>query len=45
MLPFIRTLQAIVAGSRDRSLADDPELHYTQYAEIVLLLDTLDAVP
>jgi tetratricopeptide (TPR) repeat protein len=40
-LPFIRTLQAIVAGSRDRSLADNPELFFTEYAEVVILLDQL----
>ncbi len=45
MLPFVRTLQAIVAGSRDRSLAENLELDYREYAEVVILLDTLDPVP
>ncbi len=41
-LPFIQALQAIVAGSRDRSLADDPELHPTMAAEILFLIETLE---
>lgn len=39
---FIRALQAIVAGSRDRSLADAPDLHYTMAAEILFLIETLE---
>ncbi|MEO7318937.1 MAG: tetratricopeptide repeat protein, partial [Chthoniobacteraceae bacterium] len=39
---FIRALQAIVAGSRDRTLADAPDLSYTMSAEILLLLETLE---
>lgn len=39
---FIRTLQAIVAGSRDRSLADAPELDYGMAAEILVLMETLE---
>ena len=42
LLPFIRALQAIVNGSRDRSLADAPDLHHTMAAEILLLIDALD---
>ena len=38
---FIRALQAILAGSRDRTLADAPDLHYTMSAEILLLLEAL----
>jgi tetratricopeptide (TPR) repeat protein len=41
-LPFIRALQTIVAGSRDRSLADAPELNYTMAAEILFLIETLE---
>lgn len=41
--PFVHALQAIVAGSRDRSLAEAPELHYSQAAEILLLIETLQA--
>ena len=40
--PFIQALQAIVAGSRDRTLADAPDLHYTMAAEILFLLDKLE---
>ena len=40
-LPFIRALQAIVAGSRDRTLADAPDLNYTMAAEILFLIETL----
>ena len=38
---FIRALQAIVAGGRDRTLADAPDLHYTMAAEILLMIETL----
>ena len=40
--PFIQALQAIVAGSRDRTLADAPDLHYMMAAEILFLLETLE---
>ena len=40
--PSIQVLQTIVAGSRDRSLADAPDLHYTMAAEILFLLDKLE---
>ncbi len=39
---FIHALQAIVAGRRDRALADDPELDYSMAAEILFLLETLE---
>lgn len=39
---LVPTLQAIVAGSRDRTLAEDPELDYTMAAEILLLIETLE---
>jgi hypothetical protein len=42
LLPFIRALQTIVAGKRDRSLADAPDLNYVMAAEILLLLETLE---
>ena len=35
-------LQAIVAGSRDRTLADAPELNYSMAAEILFLIETLE---
>jgi len=41
-LPFIRALQAIVAGSRDHTLADAPELDHTMAAEILLLIEALE---
>ncbi len=41
LLPFIRVLQAIVAGRRDRTLADAPELNYSMAAEILFLIETL----
>ena len=43
--PFIRALQAIVAGSRDRTLADAPDLDYTMAAEILFLIETLEKPP
>jgi tetratricopeptide (TPR) repeat protein len=44
LLPFLRALQAIVAGSRDRSLAAAPDLHYRMAAEILFLIETLEKV-
>ncbi len=38
----IRALQAIVAGSRDRTLADAPDLDYMMAAEILFLIETLE---
>jgi tetratricopeptide (TPR) repeat protein len=43
MLPFLTALQAITTGSRDRSLAEDPGLHYELAAEVLLLLEALEA--
>jgi hypothetical protein len=40
--PESDALQAIVAGSRDRTLADAPDLHYTMAAEILFLIETLE---
>lgn len=40
--PFLRALQAIVAGSRDRRLAEAPDLDHTMAAEIVILIETLE---
>jgi tetratricopeptide (TPR) repeat protein len=37
---FIPALQAIVAGSRDRTLADAPDLTYDMAAEILFLIET-----
>lgn len=39
---FIRALQAIVAGSRDRRLADAPGLHWQAATEILFLIDILE---
>ncbi len=39
---FIRALQAIVAGRRDRTLADAPDLDPTMAAEILFLIETLE---
>jgi tetratricopeptide (TPR) repeat protein len=41
LLPFIGALQAVVAGSRDPALADQPGLDYTMAAEILLLIESL----
>ena len=40
--PFLSALQAITAGSRDPSLAEDPGLHYSEAAEVVLLIEALE---
>ena len=42
LLPFLTALQAITAGSRDRSLAEDPGMDYTEAAEVVLLIEVLE---
>jgi hypothetical protein len=39
---LIEALQAIVGGSRDRSLADAPDVDCTMAAEILLLIETLE---
>jgi tetratricopeptide (TPR) repeat protein len=39
---FIHALQAILAGSRDRNLANAPDLDYSMAAEIILLIETLE---
>jgi tetratricopeptide (TPR) repeat protein len=43
MLPFLTALQAITAGSLDRSLAEDPALDYDEAAEVLLLIEALEA--
>ena len=40
--PFVQALQAIIAGSRDRSLADNPDFDYSMAAEILFLIETLE---
>jgi tetratricopeptide (TPR) repeat protein len=42
-LPFFTALQAITAGSLDRSLAEVPGLSYYQAAEVLLLIEALEA--
>jgi tetratricopeptide (TPR) repeat protein len=42
-LPFLTALQAITTSSRDRSLAEDPGLSYDQAAEVLLLIEALEA--
>ena len=39
---YIRALHAIVDGSRNRNLADAPDLDYGMAAEILLLIETLE---
>jgi len=40
--PLIPKLQAILAGSRDPGLAEDPELDFDDAAEILFLLENLE---
>jgi len=40
--PFLQAIQAIVAGSRDRTLAETPDLDHTMAAEILFLIETLE---
>jgi tetratricopeptide (TPR) repeat protein len=40
--PFVQAFQAIVAGRRDRALADAPELDFVMAAEILFLIETLE---
>ena len=42
LLPFVQAIQAIVTGSRDRTLAEAPELDYTMASEILFLIDALE---
>jgi tetratricopeptide (TPR) repeat protein len=42
-LSFLTALQAITAGSRDRSLSEDPGLSYDQATEVLLLIEALEA--
>ena len=42
-LPYLTALQAITAGSRDRCLAEEPGLSYDQAAEVLLLIEALEA--
>jgi tetratricopeptide (TPR) repeat protein len=42
LLRFIHSLQAIVAGSRDRRLAEATDLDYTMAAELLWLIDSLE---
>jgi hypothetical protein len=39
--PLLAALEAILAGRRDPSLAQRPDLDYAYAAEILLLLETL----
>jgi tetratricopeptide (TPR) repeat protein len=39
---FIQALQAVVKGSRDRRLANAPDLDYTMAAEVLFLIETLE---
>ncbi len=43
LTPLVTALQAITSGQRDASVADAPGLDFDDAAEILLLLDTLDA--
>jgi tetratricopeptide (TPR) repeat protein len=43
LLPFLTALHAITAGSRDRCLAEDPALDYDDAAEVLLLIEALEA--
>jgi tetratricopeptide (TPR) repeat protein len=40
--PFAQALHAIIAGNRDRTLADAPDLNYRMAAEILVLIETLE---
>jgi tetratricopeptide (TPR) repeat protein len=39
---FIQALQAVVKGSRDRRLANAPDLDFTMVAEVLFLIETLE---
>jgi tetratricopeptide (TPR) repeat protein len=42
-LPYLTALQAITAGSRDRTLAEEPGLDYEEATEVLLLIEALEA--
>jgi hypothetical protein len=39
--PLVNALQAILQGNRDLALANDPDLHFHEAAEIIILLENL----
>ena len=39
---FIRALEAVIRGSRDRRMADSPDLDYSMSTELLLLIETLE---
>lgn len=41
--PFVAALKAIAAGSRDRSLAEAPDLHPSSAVELLVLIDILES--
>lgn len=41
-LAFVGALEAITAGSRDRSLAEDLALNYKEAAEVILMIEALE---
>ena len=44
MSAFLRAIQAIMRGSRDRALADAPELDAIMASEVLYLIETLEKV-
>ena len=43
LAPFVRALRSVVTGDRDRKIAETPDLDYTMAAEILFLIETLEA--
>ena len=41
---FVNSIGAVVAGSRDRTLADASDLHYTMAAEVLFLIEALESL-
>jgi hypothetical protein len=41
LIALIRLLEAVLDGSRDPGLAEDPNLHYADAAELLLLIESL----
>ena len=41
LIPLIPVLEAVLAGSRDPALAEDPNLYYADAAELLLLIESL----
>ena len=45
LVRFVRAVEAVVAGNRDRAIVDDPNLDYGMVVELLLLMEALEKSP